>query len=105
MRNAIFTILLTIAIGIVPAVETTATTNESNFAAAAPEESKPNISVFHNYIVVEKAVGCTLEVVSLTGKPVMTMTIDTQSQRVDLNFPKGCYIVRVGNVVRKVSVS
>lgn len=47
----------------------------------------------------------TLEVVSLTGKPVASVKIDSPAQRIELNnLPKGCYVVKVGKVVRKISV-
>ena len=43
--------------------------------------------------------------VSLTGRPVMKVRVDNDVQRVELNLPKGCYILKVDKVVRKVSVS
>ena len=35
---------------------------------------------------------------------VLTVNIESPAQRVDLNIPKGCYILKVGKVVRKVQV-
>lgn len=55
-------------------------------------------------LLVVGAEGSTLEVVSLTGKRVMEEQINSPAQKIELNIPKGCYIVKVGNVVRKVSV-
>lgn len=47
----------------------------------------------------------TLEVVSLTGKPVASVKIESPAQRIELNnLPKGCYVVKVGKVVRKISI-
>ncbi len=48
--------------------------------------------------------GQTLEVVSLTGRRVMTVKIESPAQRVELNVPKGCYILKIGKVVRKVAI-
>ena len=48
--------------------------------------------------------GQTLEVVSLTGRRVMAVKIDSPAQKVELNIPKGCYILKVGKVVRKVTI-
>lgn len=62
------------------------------------------ISVSGSVLHVEGAAGQTLEVVSLTGKPVATVKIESASQRVELNIPKGCYILKVGKVVRKVTI-
>jgi len=30
--------------------------------------------------------------------------VEGQDKRFDLNLPKGCYIVKVGKVVRKISI-
>ena len=45
-----------------------------------------------------------LEVISLTGRKVLTIAIDSPVQRVDLNLTKGCYIVKVGDTARKISI-
>lgn len=34
----------------------------------------------------------------------MSVKVDGGDKHYTLNFPKGCYIVKVGNVVRKVSI-
>jgi hypothetical protein len=56
------------------------------------------------WVVINGAQGKTLEVVSLTGRRVMTTKIESPAQRVELNVPKGCYILKIGKVVRKVTV-
>ena len=43
--------------------------------------------------------------ISLTGRHLMKIRIESQSQQVELNMPKGCYILKVENVVRKVSIA
>lgn len=63
-----------------------------------------SIVVSGQTVMVTGGQGQTLEVVSLTGRCVMTVKIDSPSQKVELNIPKGCYILKVGKVVRKVSV-
>lgn len=63
-----------------------------------------NITVNGQVVTVTGAQGETLEVVSLTGRRVMTVKIESPAQKVDLNIPKGCYILKVGKVVRKVSI-
>ena len=68
------------------------------------DEQTPALSVEGNTVGVQGAAGMTLEVVSLTGKSLLTVRIDSPSQRIDLNVPKGCYIIKVGKVVRKVSI-
>ena len=45
-----------------------------------------------------------LMISALTGKKVMDVKVESPAQKIELNIPKGCYIVKVGKVVRKVSV-
>jgi hypothetical protein len=68
------------------------------------EEQAPTISVEGNTVNVQNASGMSLEVVSLTGKAVATHKIEGPAQRIELNLPKGCYILKVGKVVRKITV-
>ena len=68
------------------------------------DANKITISVSQSTLHVSGANGLVLEVVSLTGRPVASVKIESPSQRVELNLPKGCYIIKVGKVVRKVSI-
>ncbi len=63
-----------------------------------------SISVSGQTVFVNGAQGLTLEVVSLTGRRVVSYKIDSPAQRIELNIPKGCYILKIGKVVRKVSI-
>ena len=67
-------------------------------------EDDITITVNGQWVVINGAQGKTLEVVSLTGRRVMTTKIESPAQRVELNVPKGCYILKIGKVVRKVTV-
>lgn len=57
-----------------------------------------------NSVLVSGAQGKVLEVISLTGREVASYRIDSPSQRIDLNLSKGCYVLKVGKVVRKVAI-
>lgn len=67
-------------------------------------EEQVSINVDQQTVTVGGAQGKTLEVVSLTGKKLVSVKIDSPSQRVELNISKGCYILKVGKVVRKITV-
>ena len=67
-------------------------------------EPAPQLSVDGNTVSVQGAAGMTLEAVSMTGRVVATYKIEGAAQRIELNLPKGCYILKVGKVVRKVTV-
>lgn len=68
------------------------------------QDMEVTISFSQGSIYVSGGEGMILEVVSLTGKKVLEQQIDSPSQKFELNIPKGCYIVKVGKVVRKVSI-
>lgn len=68
------------------------------------DEQVPQLNVDGNTVNVQGATGLTLEVVSLTGRAVATYKIEGPAQRIELNLPKGCYILKVGKVARKVTV-
>ena len=68
------------------------------------DEQEPQLSVDGNTVNVQGANGLTLEVVSLTGRAVAAYRIESPAQRIELNLPKGCYILKVGKVARKVTV-
>ena len=58
------------------------------------EETTPTIKLDKNAVTV----------VSLTGKAVASYKIEGPAQRVELNLPKGCYILKVGKTVRKITL-
>ena len=77
-----------------------------NYEAGVLEYRDLELSVTYaqGILYVNGGEGKTLEVISLTGRKVMEEQIDSPAQKFELNIPKGCYIVKVGNVVRKISV-
>jgi hypothetical protein len=62
------------------------------------------IEVKGQTVYISGAQGQTMEVISLTGRRVMSEKIESPSQKIELSVPKGCYIIKVGKVVRKVSI-
>lgn len=67
-------------------------------------DEEVTISISGQSVTVSGAQGQMLEVISLTGRKIMTVKIESPVQRIDLNVPKGCYILKIGKVVRKVSL-
>lgn len=53
---------------------------------------------------VTGASGQTLYVYNVTGVRVMSIKVDGSDRSYNLNLPKGCYIVKVGKTVRKISI-
>lgn len=53
---------------------------------------------------VTGAAGETLYIYNVTGVRVMSVKVDGADKSYNLNLPKGCYIVKVGKMVRKISI-
>ena len=69
------------------------------------EKNDVQISVSRSVIHITGAEGQVMEVISLTGRHVMSVRVESPAQKIELtNIPKGCYIIKVGKVVRKIVV-
>ena len=69
------------------------------------EKTDVQINVSNSIIHITNAEGQVMEVISLTGRHVMSVRIESPAQRIELtNIPKGCYIIKVGKVVRKIVI-
>ena len=69
-----------------------------------PEMETVSIIVTDGALRVTGAAGQVLQVYNVAGVCVMSVKIESPDKRIDLNLPKGCYIVKVGKVVRKISI-
>ena len=67
------------------------------------DEAKISVSIQNSTIVVNGATGYEMEVISLTGRKVVKVKIENNSQRIELNVMKGCYIVKIENQSKKDS--
>jgi maltodextrin utilization protein YvdJ len=76
----------------------------ADYAIEQTIDEEITIAINGQSVTISGAQGQTLEVISLTGRKVMTVKIESPAQRIDLNVPKGCYILKIGKFVRKVSL-
>ena len=53
---------------------------------------------------ITNAEGKTLEIYNLTGVRVARIRIDSNDKQIPLNLTRGCYIMKVDKVVRKVTI-
>ena len=67
-------------------------------------DSEVTMVVEGNTVTVNGAEGLVLEIISLTGRKVAQYAINSPSQRIELNLTKGCYVFKIGKVVRKVAI-
>lgn len=69
------------------------------------EPGEISVEVRGNVIHVRNAQGATLEIYDITGKRVSATRIDSNDKKISLSLGKGCYIVRVGKITRKIALS
>ena len=70
---------------------------ENNMSAVA-------IAVSGNTVRVSGTNGEDIEVFNLTGVKITTIKTDTTGKTFTVNLPKGCYLLKIGKVVRKISI-
>ena len=75
--------------------------------ATAIEDARGEIAVTQQgkNIKVQNACGKTLQVYNVTGALVATYRIDSADKTITLNVGRGCYIVKVGDVTRKITIN
>ena len=68
------------------------------------QRNEVSISVSGNNIRVQNAMGATLEIYNITGVRVASYRIDSPDKTINTDLTRGCYIVKVGKVARKISI-
>lgn len=79
-------------------------TNSSEQMNNAIDMQDITISVVGSNVHITGANGQTLYIYNVTGMCVDSFKIEGADKRYELNLPKGCYILKVGNTVRKISL-
>lgn len=69
-----------------------------------PEYQVVSITANNSKLHIVGGSNQTLKVYNVAGVCVLDMRIDNNDKYYDLNLPKGCYIVKVGKVVRKIYI-
>ncbi len=96
----IFVISLTLAIALMP-ISVYAQTEHDGIEMSV---SGIQLSINGGNVHIVGANGEVMEIFNLTGAKVATIRIDSSDKTFALNLPKGCYLIKVGKVVRKISV-
>lgn len=63
-----------------------------------------SLSVNESVLHVTGANGMVMHIYNVAGVRVMSVKVEGADKRIELNLPKGCYIVKVGKLVRKISI-
>lgn len=64
-----------------------------------------NFTIKDRTIHIQNAQGAVLEIFNVTGVKVASYRIDSMSATFSLNLGKGCYIIRIGKLTRKIALS
>lgn len=73
-------------------------------ALEVSQQNEVRISVSGNNVRVQNAQGATLEIYNITGVKVADFKIDSPDKTINTGLTRGCYIVKVGKVARKISI-
>jgi len=68
------------------------------------EQESQRITVSGSVLRVSGADGEVLHIYNVTGVRVMSIKVDGYEKSYTLNLPKGCYIVKIGKTVRKITI-
>lgn len=74
-------------------------------AAVENEQTSVALTVSGNTVRIQNATpGSSLEVYNVLGMKVTSIKIDTADKTFTLNLPKGCYILKIENIARKIAI-
>jgi len=71
---------------------------------SAEAQGDIRLTVVGNKLRVTGASGLKLEIYSVTGSKVRSFAINSNDQTINTKLNRGCYIVKVGDFVRKVNL-
>ena len=99
-------LILTFSLAALWLVPVTASAAPAYFAGVMELTDEQEVDVVYSEgtLTITGAEGQVLQIVTVTGNVVLHKRIDSPEQKIELNIPKGCYIVKVGKVVRRVYV-
>lgn len=101
MTKYIHALFIALMIAVLMPVEAAA---EPSIVIIEQEQTPVVVMEGEQTVRVQNANGQVMYVYNVTGVCVQTIRIEGQDKRIELNYPKGCYIIKIGKTVRKVSV-
>lgn len=96
-------IMITAAFLLAMPIEVKAQDIQQQRTTIEQEVAPITISVNESTIHIKNAEKMVIEIYNMTGVKVVTQRIDSSDKMIELdNLPKGCYIIKIGKVARKV---
>lgn len=101
-RRLLITLSLIAAFSFLPAMQSTAS---ARIELSEIDNQAIKIELSGNSIIITGAAGKTVKIYNLIGVEVMSVRIDSNEKRIDLNnLKRGIYPVKVGNVSKKLHI-
>lgn len=105
MKKLLLQVLVAACIAFTPALHATTSCPLLSEPLHQTEEPALRLTVDGNSVRVQNAApGNTLEVYNVLGIKVLSVKLDTADKTIALNLPKGCYILKIENIVRKIAI-
>ncbi|MBP3227847.1 MAG: T9SS type A sorting domain-containing protein [Bacteroidaceae bacterium] len=104
MAKTLFRILLFIFLLGTPTLVSATPADAPACSSATETQSDIKITVRGTNLRVTGAAGQTLEIYSVTGARLKSVKISANEETVSTGLARGCYIVKVGDVVRKINL-
>lgn len=101
MKHILSAFLLVVALS---GFATSASASPAGIEIVEAELQDITVYVSGSTLHVVGAAGLNLSIYNITGVRVMSLKVDGSDKSYELSLAKGCYIVKVGNVVRKISI-
>ncbi|MEG2515053.1 MAG: T9SS type A sorting domain-containing protein [Bacteroidaceae bacterium] len=87
------------------AVSTLSAQEERKQLTANADQQPISLTISGTSIHIQNAdKGDTLEVYNILGVKLLSIKIDTPDKSIPLTLPKGCYILKIENIVRKIAI-
>lgn len=98
------TLLIALALTAFTALPAAAEEPSALTTEVSMEQAETVITAKGRTVRVQNGQGENLRIFNITGVEIATMPVDSQDKTFTLNLGRGCYIIQVGNTVRKITI-
>ncbi|MBR7029603.1 MAG: T9SS type A sorting domain-containing protein [Bacteroidaceae bacterium] len=104
MKKTILIISLIFSLIAVPRVATAESLSLNDPESVFAVQNDVKIIVRGNTLRITGAAGMVVDIYNVTGQKVKSIRLGANDETINTGLPRGCYIVKVGDLVRKVSL-
>lgn len=86
-------------------VQNTVAQSEKKTLIVESDITREILTINGNIVRVQNATkNSNLEIYNILGVKVSSVKIDSTDKTITLNLPKGCYILKIGDIVRRITI-